>query len=120
MLVSAEGIAALPPRQRRERIRAIEKQRGVFARTCCSTSWAQDLFHGSPQPQYPPGGSTTRMILCRDCGRYTPIGACDGQSICYDCWLAAQSEWFLACLPSSPGVIDMARLAKNARTPRRA
>lgn len=114
-LESPACIQSMPPVQRRSEIKGLLRARRTFDRITCSAAWFDTLWAGVPSKQYPPGGDDTLMINCPDCERFVPVGPCGGKRICYECWLTSQPIGFLEKLPSSPGIIDMARLAKNAK-----
>lgn len=109
-----EARRRIPAHQRDAQLESLRRRRKSIRRIVPSSPWF-DVLWGELDQQFPPGGDATGMIFCTSCHRWTPVGACGGKTRCYDCFLCDQPRHFIEALPSSPGIIDMGKVAKNAR-----
>jgi hypothetical protein len=115
-LESPEGIRALDAEVRRQKRKALARDKKNLRRMVPSAPWFDAKWDHS-QP-FPPGGDVTLMRCCNVCGRYTPPNCISSSGACEDCKLGAMSPGQLALLQSSASVVDMARLKANARAGR--
>jgi hypothetical protein len=126
-LSTEEAIKALGAAVVHQKRRELAKRKKALARRVPSSSWMDSAWDSTDQ--FPPPWDhprirpleeppATAMKTCRLCRRETPPQCVGSSGHCDDCRLASMSAHALSLLPPSPGVIDMARLKKNARAGR--
>jgi hypothetical protein len=115
-LESPEGIRALDAEVRRQKRKALARDKKNLRRMVPSAPWFDAKWDHNES--FPPGGDRSLMVCCNKCDRLTPPNCISSSGACEDCKLAAMSPGQLALLQSSASVVDMARLKANARAGR--